>query len=320
MSVFSKVEDMQVERGEKNFGFLKVAETPIATIHMPIGVLKGARSGPTLCVTAGVHGCEYPGIEAALRIYHRIDPTELDGEMVIVPVVNMPSFETCTPYFCPIDKVNLNRIFPGDPKGTVSHIIVRTLMEQVILRADYHIDLHGGDLPELLVPYAFFAVVANQDINERSQVMAKIYGTKFIWKSSPSIEGSSAAEVAKRNVPSITAEAGGLGTCNESDVEVHTTGIQNIMKHLKMLKGSLKTLPKQEVFENMFRIRVKRGGIFYPEARPGDNVSNGQILGLVKNLQGENLEEIRAPANGLVYCIEPKRVVNTGERVYGLLS
>ena len=311
---------MQVERGRKNFGFLKVAETPVSSIYLPIGVVKGVRSGPTLCVTAGVHGCEYPGIEAALRIYGRVDPMELSGEIIIVPVVNMPSFETRTPYFCPIDNVNLNRIFPGDTNGTVSYIIVRTLLEKVILRAEYHIDLHGGDLPELLIPYAFFAVVENEDVNKRSLAMAKVYGTEYIWKSHRPIEGSSAAEVAKRNVPSITAEAGGLGTCNESDIEVHTTGVRNVMKHLKMLNGPPKIPPKQEIFESMLRIRVRQGGMFYPEAKPGDIVSNGEILGLVRNLQGETLEEVRAPASGLVYCIEPKRVVNTGERVYGMLS
>src|SRR4029079_16734800 len=113
----------------------------------------GAKSGPTLFVNGGLHGGEYPAIEAVIRLGRLLDPAEISGTVVLMPVLNLPAFRSRTPFVCPIDNVNPNRMFPGDPNGSYSEQMVHALVNEFIAHADAYIDLHGGDIPEDLVPF-----------------------------------------------------------------------------------------------------------------------------------------------------------------------
>src|ERR1700741_3651725 len=119
----------------------------------PVISITGAKPGPVLFVNAGVHGGEYPAIEAVIRLNNILDPKKIAGTVILMPVMNLPAFRARTPFVCPIDNVNPNRVFPGDPAGSYSEQMTHALINEFVVHADAYIDLHGGDIPEALVPF-----------------------------------------------------------------------------------------------------------------------------------------------------------------------
>src|SRR3954453_10141201 len=139
----------------------------------------GAKSGPTLFVNAGLHGGEYPAIEAVIRLGRTLDPQEINGTVILMPVLNLPAFRNRTPFVCPIDNVNPNRVFPGDPNGSYSEQMVFSLVNEFVAHADAYIDLHGGDIPEDLVP---FVICRGGDdrVDRKSKEMAMAFGLPYV--------------------------------------------------------------------------------------------------------------------------------------------
>src|SRR4051812_8593987 len=119
----------------------------------PVISITGAKDGPVLFVNAGVHGGEYPAIEAVIRLGKTLDPKNISGTVILMPCLNLPAFRTRTPFVCPVDNVNPNRVFPGDASGSYSEQMTHALIHEFVIHSDAYIDLHGGDIPEALVPF-----------------------------------------------------------------------------------------------------------------------------------------------------------------------
>ncbi len=311
---------LTVAPGEKAYGYFDAAETPTATIRIPVAVINGAQPGPVLAVTAGVHGTEYPGIEAAQRIYQETQPAKIRGQLVMFPLVNVPGFEAAAPNVNPIDNLNLNRIFPGNPKGTASLVMAHRLLEELAAKAQYHVDLHGGDTTERLNPFAIYRTTGNEEMDKAGETMARLYDTESIWASNARVgnSGTLTGEMVRRGIPAIVGEAGYLGTYDESEIRVHLKGVRNIMKHIGMLEGKpeLSVGEKQRIYGEGWSVDAPTAGIFYPQARPGDIVQPGQPLGVLKNVQGTVVAELLAPVHGLVRVQFPRRVVLSGSPLY----
>lgn len=313
-----KVRQIHAEPGQKAFGFIEVCENPVFPIRMPVGLVSGAQSGPLLLITAGIHGSEYPGIEAAVRTLRDLDPSSLRGNVIIIPCVNTPGFEAGSANTNPIDGLNMNRIFPGSRDGTASHRMCRVLVEEFGSIADYVVDLHGGDLGENLRPFVIYHRTGNADVDAKAEGMARAYGVEFLWELESDVyEGTFVSYLAHRGIPAIVGEAGGLGTYKEEDISVHVRGINNVLKYLGMLSGRVETSRGSPlVFHEWFTVSASRGGIVYPLVGPGDEVRKGQVLAEVRDLQGNTLERLVAPANGFIRVHFPKRVVSSGQPVY----
>src|SRR4051794_35901405 len=143
----------------------------------------GADEGPTLVVNGGVHGGEYPAIEAVIRLGQQLDPANINGTVILMPALNMPAFRNRTPFVCPIDNVNPNRVFPGDPNGSYSEQMVHALINEFVAHADAYIDLHGGDIPEALVPFVICRSDAGRAItpvDQKSKEMAMAFGLPYV--------------------------------------------------------------------------------------------------------------------------------------------
>ena len=213
----------------------------------PVISVAGAKSGPMLFVNAGVHGGEYPAVEAVIRLGKSLDPKKISGTVILMPVLNLPAFRTRTPFVCPIDNVNPNRVFPGHPHGSYSEQMTHALINEFVVHADAYIDLHGGDIPEALVPFVIcrsqdgLADSKARDVAARSKEIAMAFGLPYVLAVSkpiqPSKGSSSYAAAAEKGVPSILAEAGGVGQMQEDAVELLVKGVVNVMRQLGMLAG-----------------------------------------------------------------------------------
>ncbi len=213
----------------------------------PVMSIAGAKPGPVLFVNAGVHGGEYPAVEAVIRLGQVLDPKKISGTVILMPVLNLPAFRTRTPFVCPIDNVNPNRVFPGDPRGSYSEQMTHGLINEFVVHADAYVDLHGGDIPEALVPFAIcrseagLADSKSRDVAARSKQMALAFQLPYVVTVSkpvqPSKGLSSYAAAGEKGIPAVLAEAGGVGQMQEDAVALLSLGVINVMRHLGMVES-----------------------------------------------------------------------------------
>jgi len=305
----------------------------------------GAKLGPVVFVNAGVHGGEYPAIEAVIRLGKTLDPKKISGSVILMPVSNLPAFRARTPFVCPIDNVNPNRVFPGDPLGSYSEQMTHALINEFVVHADAYIDLHGGDIPEALVPFVICRSEAGlpdsegRDVAARSKEIAAAFGLPYVLTVSkpvqPSKGSSSYAAAAEKGIPSILAEAGGVGQMQEDAVELLVNGVLNVMRHLGMIDraeiefrveqnlNAKKTAHRavatakapaaaSTVLTKFEWVYTKNAGMWYPKMGAGDVVKQGEQIGTVGDLFGETLEKIISPVNGVVLflTINPSVLAN----------
>src|SRR5215204_2993154 len=169
---------------------------------MPVGIINSGRPGPRVVISAGIHGSEYPGIEAANRLWRSLTADTINGVVVMFPLVNVPGFEAAEANVNPLDHINLNRIFPGDPNGSPSMVMANRLVEEVSQVADYVLDLHGGDTTEWLDPFAIWFRSGNEEVDRKSHRLAELYDTKHIWITSGNTGTPAPSRASTRAAPS----------------------------------------------------------------------------------------------------------------------
>jgi predicted deacylase len=311
--------------------FIKLPGAALANDEpRPVISVAGVKPGPVLFVNAGVHGGEYPAVEAVIRLGKTLDPKKISGTVILMPVLNLPAFRNRTPFVCPIDNVNPNRVFPGDPSGSYSEQMTHALINEFVVHADAYIDLHGGDIPEALVPFVIcrsedgLADSKARDVAARSKEIAMASGLPYVLTVSkpvqPSTGQSSYAAAAEKGIPAILAEAGGVGQLQEEAVALLVRGVVNVMRHLGMVenvepnfkakntahravatgKASAADTAASTVLTRFEWVYTKSAGMWYPKVAPGDVVKEDEQIGTVRDLFGDTLEEVVSPVNGVV--------------------
>jgi predicted deacylase len=294
---------------------LTIQDDAAGTVKLHVGIVNGAGEGPVFCVTGGMFGTQYGGIDAIIRIFNEIDPKKLKGTLITVPVIDMPSFQKGVDR-SPIDNLALNSIFPGDPNGTVSRRIAHVVLNEIIKKSQYHLDIRGGDLSELLIDFMIGYTTGKEEFDSENIALAKVLRVKYYTMTSES-RGMLVAEACKMGVNSVVLLAyKGVGTYEEKDIEKCRLAISNMMMHLKMLEGEpdIPYQPKELEFY-MNRVDAKQGGLLYLDVEYGDLVTKGQKLGEIINLKGETLETLTAPDDGIVHAVFPKHIKQPGELI-----
>lgn len=271
-------------------------------IRIPVAKVKGSQQGPNVLITAGIHGCEYPGIVAATRFFQELQPDELSGEITIITICSLQAFEKRSPFVNPADGKNPNRTFPGNLAGSYSDVQAYHIFNDFISKADFHLDLHGGDLVEALVPFSIYHGGEGNKTEQLSRELAEYYGLPHIvmttsdgaWNDS----GTTYANAAKTGVPSAIVEAGGIGQLDKPSVDSHLNGLRNVMRYLKCIKGTAVKPSNLQFYRDFLWVRSTTAGIFIKEVEIGDTLHTGQKIGQVEDYFGNKLTEIISPADG----------------------
>ena len=295
-------------RGQKATGVIAVPSGSDAATNIPVAVFHGAKPGPALALVSGAHGTEYASIIALERLIGLLNPAELAGTVIIVPLVNVASFEQKVPHLNPVDGKNMNRMYPGKMDGTQTDRASFLITKQVVERCDHLIDLHGGDLDESLRPYSYWTKTGNEQQDRISREMVLAFGLDHIIISADRPKDPQASRYLEntattRGKPSITVEAGHAGTVEAEDVGALVNGCLSVMRYLKMLPGSVTVIEHPVWIEKVVSLTSEQTGVFYPLVRRGTYVEQGMKVGYVTDYVGKVIFEARAPAAGVVLYI-----------------
>jgi predicted deacylase len=287
---------------------------------IPFTIVHGARPGPVLALTAGVHGQEYTPILALQRLRARIDPKDLAGTIVMVHVANVPAFLARTIYFSPADGQNLNRVFPGRPDGTLSERIADVLTRDVIARATHVVDLHCGDGNESLRPYTYWITSGAPEVAEAGRKMALAFGLDHIVvdtgrPTDPAASVYLSNTAITRGKPALTIESGGLAQTDEPSIARIERGVLGLLRHLGMRAEGPDPVAHPVWIGRNEVIRAGATGIFHPMVERGHTVAAGAVLGRITDFHGRTVETLTAPFDGEVLYVIGTPPISKGEPV-----
>ena len=295
-------------RGQKATGTIEVPAGVDAALSIPVAVVHGAKPGPVLALVAGSHGTEYTSIIALEKMIGMLNPAEISGTVIIVPLINIQSFEQKVPHVNPVDKKSMNRFYPGKMDGTQTDRASYLITKQVVEQCDHLIDLHGGDSDESLRPYSYWTKTGNEKQDQISREMVLAFGLDHIIISADRPKDPQASRYLEntattRGKPSITAEAGHAGTVETDDLNALINGCLNVMRYLKILPGTALMVEHPVWFEKVATLASEQTGIFYPSVKRGTYVEQGTKVGYVTDYLGNVIFEARAPVAGVVLYI-----------------
>jgi predicted deacylase len=281
-------------------------------LSVPVKVLIGSHHRPRLVAIAGVHGDEPDGMLALLDFAAQCDPARLRGSVVLVPVANPLAFASHQRR-SPVDGLDLNRTFPGNPDGTPSERLAYRLVKDIVTDADFVFTLHSWYATGVVVPYVEIPG-GDDEIALRSREAAVAAGFERIrqgaWQRG--VLGHAAVE---RGIPVMEAEIGGHGVSTAENRAAYIDHLTRLLQHLRILDGDpMRALAVEFYARGM--LHAPTGGMLRLHVRPGEDVNSGAILATITNLHGERLAEIRAPHAGLVAAVRQYVSVNPGDLVF----
>jgi predicted deacylase len=297
-------------RGARHRCWLEV-DTAVA---VPVLLARGASAGPTLVVSANVHGDEYEGVRAIFEVFEELEPVRMAGDLLAVPVLNPPAFWNGT-RTSPLDGANLARVFPGDPNGSPSMRLAWHFGQSILARADFYLDLHSGG-----VQFRMPSMAGYPSGDARSRAVAMVFGAPVIWGHPTLAPGRTVSLANDLGIPWLYTEARGAGRIHPEDLEMMKRGIRNLLRHLRILDGAMETAPlHMRLFgdgDTDEGLSAARAGFLINEVELLDRVAKGQRLGRLVDLTGVTQEEYWAPRDGIVALVREFPVARAGDILF----
>lgn len=264
----------------------------------PVMRICGRQSGKKLLVTAGIHGGEYPGIEACRALYQQIDPSFLIGELILLPCVNTAAFFQRSAFLHPDTLENLNRCFPGKQHGTTTEKIAYWLMQDFILRSDFYLDLHSGDLPEQLTDFVYLPKASNSALQQIISAAANQLAHPFGVISKSQNGACNAAAMA--GIPSLLIERGGYGSRHKTHSQSMVADVHAILSYLGMTAKTKKTKNSLEIKSQVIYQEAPVTGLWFPIYQAGQSFQRGDLLGQIEDFFGNCLWKCHAKKSGVI--------------------
>ncbi len=278
---------------------------PVST---PVLVVNGKFAGPTLCLTAAVHGDELNGIEMVRRVMHNLKPEKLSGAVLGVPIVNLQGFRRGSRYLP--DRRDLNRFFPGNPDGSAASRIAHSFFTEIISHCDALIDLHTGSFERANLPQL------RADLRDPDVVtLTQGFGATVILHSKPA-EGTLRFAATAADIPAVTLEAGGPSELELQEVKHGVKGIETLLNTLGMVKKIRLWGEAEPVYYRSTWVRANRGGILLADVALGSTVRQGDLLGTITDPMNNASTKLYSPHSGRIIGMARNQVVMPGFAVF----
>ncbi|MBE9171355.1 succinylglutamate desuccinylase/aspartoacylase family protein [Pleurocapsales cyanobacterium LEGE 06147] len=291
---------------------IPVGRLPTQTLlSLPVTVVNGIEAGPRLWLSAAIHGDELNGVEIIRQVLTKIQPDQLHGTLIAVPIVNVFGFIDQSRYLP--DRRDLNRSFPGSETGSLASRLAYLFMREIVNHSTHGIDLHTAAIHRLNLPQ----IRANLEDKETNRC-AKAFGAPIVMHATMR-DGSLRQAATKQGIPVLLYEAGEALRFDRQAIRIGAEGILRVMECLDMHQFPFlpPPTPSVEVRESKW-IRAGRGGIFHLEVNLGEKVSKKQQLGFITDAFGENSLSVRAIYNGIVIGCTQNPLVNQGDAIVHL--
>ena len=297
----------QVSAGRSATAELPIPRLVTGThITLPVRVLHGRGDGPTVWVSAAIHGDEIGGVEVIRRVATRLDPRRLRGTVLLVPIVNVHGFLTGDRYLP--DRRDLNRSFPGSTTGSLAGRIANEFMHQIVDRCDIGIDLHTGSDHRTNLPQ----IRGNLD-DPRTRELARAFGAPLILHAGLR-DGSLRAAATDAGSTVLLYEAGEAWRFDEPAIRAGTSGTLRVLAHLEMIDPDEAPDPREPIESRRSSwIRARRSGIALLSVDLGQTVSRGQHLAVIHDSLGKRLSRTSAPFDGIVIGMTQHPLVHQGD-------
>jgi predicted deacylase len=279
--------------------------------RLPIVIIRGLGKGPVMGITAALHGNELNGISTIFKLIEEVNPMHLNGTLVLVPICNVPGYLMNQRRFS--DGVDLNRIMPGKPEGLTSSIYAYNLVNKIVKKFDYLLDLHTASHGRVNSLY----IRADLE-NEETRTLAFLQNPQIIVQKYDEA-GTLRAWANDNGIPAITIEIGNPNAFQHSLIDETLEGIMNTLRHLKMIDGEVKDMVTDAyICDHSYWIYSKRGGIIDVFPKLADEVKKGQLIAKVYDVFGQVKEEIYADCSGVVIGKNIRPNCDAGTRVLHL--
>jgi len=312
----------EIKANSKVYGLITHGSYADGTpLQSAVHVVVGKEEGPVLYVQAAVHGDEVNGVEVLRRVVTSVEPGQLRGMLIVVPVANVAGFVQHQRRN-PLDEEDMNRVWPGKASGQASQHIAYDLYQQAIHYADYVIDLHTANSNT-----ALHIVYGHGD--EASQNIAEAFGLNVLLEEEVTEDlkqsrftGKLRNFLTSQGIAAITPELGGNNCFEEEHIRLGAQGVINVMKYLAMLEGAME-LPAQPPItlfgSHLDRVWAAQGGIWVSNVKAGDRVSENQPLGQIYSIRTfEVVEYLKAPYDGYVLGTSDVPIVNMGDALVNI--
>ncbi len=316
--------DIDFEADGKQHGHacvaLSVDESAWGQIQMPITVIKNGE-GPTVLFTGGNHGDEYEGPVAQFKLANKLEAKDIQGRVIIFPCMNMPAVMGGK-RTSPIDGGNMNRVFPGHPKGTMTEQIAHFVSTELVSRAEVVVDMHSGGKTLDFIPSAVIHNIPNKQTMTKALAALKDFGAPVSMVLDEDTTGMLDGEVESRNKVFISTELGGMGTVIAERVKIAENAIHNVLVHFGLITGEVITLESQGLPPTEFLdtpsenfVRSKHQGIYEPLVDLGGRVKKGQPIGQIWQYYNAGCapEVYHAPTDGTIYARHVPGLISHGD-------
>lgn len=292
--------------------YIKLAEDGIGlSLRVPVLIARGSKSGPVVGIVAALHGNELNGIPLIHRLFRGLQVDKIKGTIVAVIVANVPGLLLHQRVFN--DGEDLNRVFPGRIDGNCSQIYAYNLFHRIVNRFEYLIDLHTASFGRVNSLY----IRSNMDDN-RMQQMAEMLQPQIILNSPAPIQ-TLRGQAIQLGIPSITLEMCNPSRIQKDVVRSSLLGVKNLLRSLKVLPGVVKKSNQETVVCTHSKwLYTDRGGFLETIPPVTTIVREGEIVGRLRNIFGDVIQEYRAPHQGIIIGRSVNPIAQTGARIVHL--
>jgi predicted deacylase len=268
-----------------------------SSLQVPVHILSGAGPGPCLAAVAGVHGDEAEGISALLELSQTLELSSFRGRLLLIPIANPLAF-AASQRRTPVDGADLNRLFPGNPSGTLSERLARALFDTVRNNAQFLLTLHGWYATGATLPHVEVSNLASP-VRQASYDAAFASGFAYVRASDWS-PGLFPAAVNAAGIPAMEAELGGGGRTHRQTRQDYIQYVLALMRHLGMREGAAPEVAAPRRVWRSQHVMPACGGVMISDMPLGAQLRRGDVLGTVSDLTGTPLEELKAPFDGVL--------------------